>query len=125
MFEQHDRWLEELLEYTDRKESVTCASGHMPPTAIAQEIAAACADTREHTGQQSASWESMAADLSDTLDWIGPDLLALVDTPGRAVHHAITNDLLVPRPTGRPRLDDTKRPIVAAQTAALAAVLDQ
>jgi hypothetical protein len=31
MFEQHERW----LEYTNRKESVTCSSGHMPLTAIA------------------------------------------------------------------------------------------
>jgi hypothetical protein len=125
MFEQHERWLEELLEYTNRKEAVTCRSGYMPLTAIAQEIAVACADIREHTGQQAASWESMAADLSDSLDWIGPGLLALVDSVSQAVHHAITNDLLSTGPNGGRRLDDTKRPIVAAQTAALARVLDQ
>jgi hypothetical protein len=81
MFEQHERWLEELLEYTNRNEAVTCRAGYLPLTAITQEIAAACADARKHDNQQKASWESMAADLSDTLDWIGPDLLALVDTP--------------------------------------------
>ena len=48
MFEQHERWLEELIEYTDRKEVVTCRSGYMPLTAIMQEIATACADAREH-----------------------------------------------------------------------------
>jgi hypothetical protein len=47
MFEQQERWLEELREYTDRKEAVTCRSGYMPLTAITQEIADACADTRE------------------------------------------------------------------------------
>jgi len=126
MFEQHDRWFEELLEYTNRDEAVTCRSGYMPLTAIAQEIAAACADARDHGSLQIASWESMADDLFDSLDWIGPELLALVDTAGRAVYRAITNDLLVPSRTGaRPRLDDTKRPIVAAQTALLAAVLDR
>jgi hypothetical protein len=126
LFVQHERWLEELLEYTKREEAVTCRAGYMPLTAITQEIAAACDDIREHTGQQAASWESMAADLSDCLDWIGPNLLALVDTPGRAVRHAITNDLLVPRPPNpRPRIDDTKRPIVATQTAALAKILYQ
>ena len=52
MFEQHERWLEELLEYTNRKESLTCSSGHMPLTAIAQEIATACADTA--TSQRAA-----------------------------------------------------------------------
>jgi hypothetical protein len=125
LFEQHDRWLEELLEYTDRKEAITCSSGYMPLTAITQEIAAACADSRQHGGQQIAGWQSMADDLSDTLGWIGPDLLALVDAPGRAVRQAITHDLLVTGPNGGQRLDDTKRPIVAAQTAMLAAVLDQ
>jgi hypothetical protein len=91
MFEQHERWLEELLEYTDRKEAVTCRSGYMPLTAITQEITTACADAREHGRLQIGSWESMAADLSDTLDWIGPDLLALVDTPeGRSTARPLT-----------------------------------
>ena len=66
-----------------------------------------------------------AADLSDSLDWIGPELLALVGTPARTVHQAITNGILVPRSGTRPLIDDTKRPFVAAQTARLAAVLDQ
>lgn len=125
LFEQHERWLEELLEYTNRKEAVTCQSGYMPLTAITREIAAACADIRQHTSQQAGSWESMAADLADCLDWVGPGLLALVDTAGRAVHHVITTDLLSPGPNGGRRLDDTRRPIVAAQTAALANILDQ
>jgi hypothetical protein len=126
MFEQHDRWLEELLEYTNRKEAVTCRAGYVPLTAITQEITTACADARVHDHMQVDSWASMAADLSDSLDWIGPNLLALVDTAARTVHHAITNDLLLSRPPNpRPRIDDTKRPIVAAQTVALAAVLDR
>ena len=125
MFEQHDRWLEELLEYTSRKESVTCTSGCMPLTAIAQEIATACADNRQHSRQQSPNWQSMASDLADTLDWIGPDLQALVDHPARAVHHTVTNDLLVTGPNGGAGLDDSKRPVVAAQTAALTAILDR
>jgi hypothetical protein len=122
--EQHDRWLEELLEYTSRKEAVTCSSGYMPLTAITQEIVTACADSRPHSGQQIASWQSMAGDLSDTLDWIGPDLLALVDAPARAVHRAITNDLLAPGTNGRPRLDDSQRPLVGAAASALATILD-
>jgi hypothetical protein len=79
LFQQHDRWLEELLEYTNREEAVTCRDGYLTLTAIAQEIATACADARVHDHKQKASWESMAADLFDTLDWIGPGLLALVD----------------------------------------------
>lgn len=125
LFEQHDRWLEELLEYTNQKEAVACRSGYMALTAITQEIAAACDDIRKHTGQQAGSWESMAADLSDCLDWIGPHLLALVDTASQTVHRAITNDLLLTGPKGGRGLEDTKRPIVAAETAALAKVLDQ
>lgn len=125
MFEQHARWLEELQEYTDRKEAVTCRASYMPLTAIAQEVATMCADARVHDHMQIDSWDSIAADLSDSLDWIGPDLLALVDTPARAVHKAITNGVLVPRPGARPRIDDSKRPFVATLTAVLAAVLDQ
>lgn len=124
MFEQHVRWLEELEEYTNRTEAVTCRAGYMPLTAIAQEITAACADARVHDHMQIDSWESSGADLFDSLQWIGPELLALVDTPAQAVHQAITNGLLLPRPGARPRIDDTKRPFVAAQTALLAAVLD-
>ena len=89
MFEQHDRWLEELLEYTDRKEAITCSSGYIPLTAITQEIATACADSRPHSRRQVDSWQSMADDLADTLGWIGPGLLALVDAPGRAVQHGV------------------------------------
>jgi hypothetical protein len=74
---------------------------------------------------QRDNWESMAADLSDSLNWIGPELLALVDTPAQAVHQAITNGVLVPRPNRRPDIDDSKRPDVARLTAVLAAVLDQ
>lgn len=124
LFEQQERWLEELREYINREGAVTCRSGHMPLTAITQEVAAAGADARTHDHMQIDSWASMAADLADSLDWIGPGLRALVDTPAQAVHYAITNDLLVPRPNARPRLDDTKRPVVAAQTNVLAAVLD-
>lgn len=125
MFQQHARWLEELQEYTDRKEAVTCRAGYMPLTAIAQEIATMCADARVHDHMQIDSWDSIAADLSDSLDWIGPELLALVGTPARAVHQAITNGVLVPRPNRRRQIDDSKRSDVATLTAVLAAVLDQ
>ena len=47
MFEKRDRWLEELLEYTNRKELITCTSGHMPLTAITED-SRACALTRSH-----------------------------------------------------------------------------
>ncbi len=97
MFEQHARWLEELREYVDRKEPVTCGSGYMPLTAITQEVSAAGTDPRPHDGVYVDSWTSMAADLADSLQWSGPELLALVDTAARSVHQAITNGLLVPR----------------------------
>ncbi|MBF6072575.1 hypothetical protein IU436_26885 [Nocardia farcinica] len=44
MFEQRDRWLEELDEYTGRKETITCTAGRMPLTAIVDEISNACDD---------------------------------------------------------------------------------
>lgn len=123
LFEQHDRWLEELLEYTRRKESITCTSGHLPMTAILQEIADACADPQQHDRMQIYDWQSRASDLTDTLDWIGPDLKTLVDVLGQAILQAITNDLLTPGPNGGARLDDTKRPVVDAANAALIAII--
>ena len=66
---------------------------------------------------------SLASDLSDALDWVGPELQALVAAPGQAIHQAITNGLLVPRQGRRRTLDDTKRPMVDAATAALTAIL--
>lgn len=125
MFEQDARWLAELQAYTQREEVVTCRAGYMPLTAITQEIATASADARVHDHMQIDNWESMAADLSDSLNWIGPELLALVSTPAGAVHQAITNGVLVPRPPRRPQIDDSKRQAVVALTAVLAAVLDQ
>jgi hypothetical protein len=126
LFEQHARWLEELREYTDRKEPVTCRAGYMPLTAITLEISAAGADPRPHDGVYVDSWTSMAADLADSLQWLGPELLALVDTAARNVQQAITNGLLVPRAgAARPRIDDTQRPAVATRAAALAALLDR
>ena len=92
---------------------------------MAAEIADACADARVHDYMQRDNWESMAADLSDSLGWIGPELLALVDTPARAIHLAITNGVLVPRPNKRPDIDDSKRFDVARLTAVLTAVLDR
>jgi hypothetical protein len=123
MFQQHDRWVEELLEYTNREELITCTSGHMALTAIAAEIANACGDARVHDFQQRYDWQSMACDLADTLAWIGPELHGLVAVSGQAVHHAITNDLLETQPNGNLRLDDTKRPLVAAQIATLTGLL--
>jgi hypothetical protein len=126
LFEQHARWLEELREYIDRKEPVTCSAGYMPLTAITLEITAAGADPRPHDGVYIDSWTSMAGDLADSLQWIGHELLALVDTAARSVHQAITNGLLVPRAgAARPRIDDTQRPAVARRAAALAALLDR
>lgn len=124
IFEQHERWLAELREHTNRKETVTCRAGYMQLTAIADEIETACADAREHGKQQLPSWESIAADIDDSLEWIGPDLRSLVDTPARAVLDGINNDLLITGSGGGRQIDDTKRPFVARQTAALKAVLD-
>lgn len=126
MFEQHARWLEELREYIDRKEPVAGRAGYMPLTAITLEITAAAADPRPHDGVYIDSWTSMAADLDDSLQWMGPELLALVDTAARSVHQAISNSLLVPRAgAARPRIDDTQRPAVATRAAALSALLDR
>ncbi|WP_373235092.1 hypothetical protein [Mycobacterium marinum] len=123
MFEQRDRWLEELREHTGPKELVTCASGHMALTATSAELTAACADPQTHDKQKIRDWESLETDLADALDWVGPKLGALVGGLGQAIRQTITNHLLAPGPNGGARLDDTKRPVVGAATAALTAVL--
>ncbi|TDZ77375.1 hypothetical protein DE4585_04769 [Mycobacteroides salmoniphilum] len=122
MFEQHERWLEELREHTGRKELIACRSDHMPLTAIAAELTNACGDPQMHDKKKIRDWESLEADLADTLDWIGPELSALVDGLGRAICQTIANDLLAPGPNGGARIDDTKRPIVGAAAEALTAV---
>lgn len=74
MFEQYARWLEELREYTNRKEPVTCRAGYMPLSAITLEILSAGSDPRPHDGVYIDSWTSMTADLADSLQWLGPEL---------------------------------------------------
>lgn len=106
-----------------RDELVTCSSGHMPLTAIAAELTEACADPQTHDKQKIRDWESLETDLADALDWVGPELSALIDGLGQAIRRTITNDLLAPGPNRGARLDDAKRPIVGAATAALTAVL--
>lgn len=123
MFEQHDRWLEELLAYTRRKESITCTSGHMPLTAIVQEISDACADPLPHNHMQRYDWKSRASDLVDTLDWLGPQVKVLVSAPCQATVQAINTQLLCLNKKGKPDLDDTKRTLVDVATAALAAII--
>ncbi|MGV0596777.1 hypothetical protein [Mycolicibacterium porcinum] len=120
MFEQHNRWLEELREHIDQKQLVTCKSGHMPLSAIVAEIAEASSDPQPHDGRNKRDWRSLAVDLADARSWIGPEFNQLVDGPVRAIEQAITGDLLMNCTAG---LDDSKRPQVAAATASLTAVL--
>lgn len=123
MFEQRERWLEELRACTDEKESLTSTSGRMPWDAIVREIDAACSDARPHGRQQIRDWQSRVTDLTDSLDWIGPELLALVAIAGRAVVGAITSGLLVTT-AGTTTLDDTKRPAVGIRAGVLVSALD-
>lgn len=125
LFEQRDRWLEELREYVNRKELIICEAGYMPLPAIAEEITEAAADPRPHTRQQRYDWNSRARDLDDTREWLGPQLRAHVESAASEVSRTITTDLLIPRPNGNFALDDTKRPLVLAKVDALATVLDR
>lgn len=124
MFERRERWLEELREYVDRKELITNTTGHMPITSLAEEITAACADPRKHDYRHSPSWQSMARDLDDCLDWIGPSLHTCVSSAASAVHKTITQDLITANSRGKTSLDDSKRPVVANSAAALLSVLN-
>lgn len=125
MFEQHDRWLEELLHYINLKEVITCTSGHLSLPAILQEIADACADPQQHNWTQKYDWQSRASDLKETLDWLGPELKALVDVPAQGILQAITTQLLYTNKKGKLDLNDTKRPLVAVAAAALSTVIGQ
>ncbi|MEU1982080.1 hypothetical protein [Nocardia sp. NPDC019395] len=125
MFEQRDRWLEELDEYTGRKETITWRAGRMPLTAIVDEISNACADARQHTGQQVRDWRSIASDLDEAATWIGPQLQTLVGPKATVVYQTIMNRLLVPKTNGRGyNLEDSVRPVIAGQVDTLAKALE-
>jgi hypothetical protein len=79
IFQQRERWLEELHEYVNRKELIICDAGYMSLPAITDEITEAAADPRPHTRQQRYDWKSRARDLDDTRAWLGPQLRAQVE----------------------------------------------
>ncbi|MFC8525650.1 hypothetical protein [Nocardia sp. NPDC057227] len=123
MFEQRDRWLEELNEHTGREELITCTAGLMPLTAIVDEISTACIDARTHTGQQVRDWRSMASDLSEAVDWIGPNLNSIVASESAVVHKTIMNQLLVHKKGRVHDVNDSIRPQLAKQVDELAKAL--
>ncbi|WP_083954730.1 MULTISPECIES: hypothetical protein [unclassified Rhodococcus (in: high G+C Gram-positive bacteria)] len=124
IFQQRDRWLEELREYVRSDTQIICEAGYMSLPAITEEILQAAHDPRPHDGQQKNDWESRALDLEDALTWLGPELDALVNTAVSDLHTCITADLLAVK-KGRAVVDDTKRPAVAQNAASLAALLDR
>jgi hypothetical protein len=75
MFEQRDRWLEELSAHVGREESVVGSSGRMNLVAIAAEIVNADADERRQQRIHVPNWESMAVDLRDTTEYLGLEAL--------------------------------------------------
>lgn len=124
IFQQRDRWLEELREYVRNDTHITCEAGYISLPAITEEIVEAAHDPRPHDGQQKNDWESRARDLEDALTWLGPELHALVNTAVSDLHTSITAGLLAVK-KGRAVVDDTKRPAVAQNAVAVAALLDR
>jgi hypothetical protein len=125
IFQQRERWLEELREYVKRKEMIICRAGYMSLPAITDEIVEAAADPRQHTNQQRYDWKSRVRDLDDARMWLGPELLAQVEPSASEVSKAITSDLLPAKANGNFGLDDSKRPHVLAKAQALAARLER
>lgn len=81
IFDQRERWLEELRKYVREDASVICEAGYMSLPAITDEIAEAALDPQPHDGQQKNDWVSRARDLDDSLSWTGPELAVLADMP--------------------------------------------
>jgi hypothetical protein len=74
IFEQRDRWLEEMREQLQRKESVTSHLGYMDLVSIASEIVNAASDERKQTSLHIPNWKSLREDLADSLSYFGPEL---------------------------------------------------
>lgn len=123
IFDQRERWLEELREYVREDASVICEAGYMSLPAIADEIAEAALDPQPHDGQQKNDWISRAGDLDDSLSWTGPELAALVTAAVRDLHRSIASELLTGR--SRPSVDDSKRAVVTKEVTTLGVLLDR
>ncbi|GAA0997310.1 hypothetical protein GCM10009551_064690 [Nocardiopsis tropica] len=124
IFDQRERWIEELREYVLNNAAVICQAGVMALPAITEEIEEAALDPQPHNGMQKNDWTSRARDLEDSLKWVGPELASLVTAAVRDLHRLIANDLLTGS-SGPRAVDDSKRPDVAKWAAALGALLDQ
>lgn len=128
MFEQHERWLEELREHVNREEAVSSDSGRMNLVAIASEVVDADADERKQTRIHIPNWESMASDLGDTLDYLGPETSVVVRDAVIELVAAI-NALFrtAADQYGKPQryIDGDQRPAVRKCAAALYELLDQ
>lgn len=121
MFEMHARWLEELRSHVTADGSITHTTGYMTLVAITSEICDLCADPDTHNYW---TWDSIATDLDDVRDYLGPDTTGVVRTHVTAVLDTIRNEMFVARSGKTPTVDDTKRPVVAARAAAMHALLD-
>ena len=127
MFEQRDRWLEELSAHVGREESVVGSSGRMNLVAIAAEIVNADADERRQQRIHVPNWESMAVDLRDTTEYLGLEALSVVQEASAALIDAIDNlfvEQLDERGQARRGIDNERRPRVKASAAELFELLN-
>jgi hypothetical protein len=127
LFEQRERWLEELSAHVGREEAVTGSSGRMNLVAIAAEIVNADADERTQKRIQVPNWESMARDLRDTTEYLGPQTYCLVRDASAALIDSI-DGLFVEqqdeRGQARRSIDNERRPPVKASAAQLFELLN-
>ena len=127
MFEQRERWLEELSAHVGREEAVTGSSGRMNLVAIAAEIVNADADERTQKRIHVPNWESMARDLHDTTEYLGPEAYSLARDASAALIQSI-DDLFVEQQDehgqARRSIDNERRPRVKASAAQLFELLN-
>ena len=115
MFEQRERWLEELSAHVGREEVVAGSSGRMNLVAIAAELVNADADERRQKRIHVPNWESMARDLQDTTEYLGPEAYSLARDVSAALIDAIDNlfvEQLDERGQARRSIDNERRPRV-------------
>jgi hypothetical protein len=127
LFEQRERWLEELSAHVGREEAVAGSSGRMNLVAIAAEIVNADADERTQKRIHVPNWESMARDLQDTTEYLGPEAYSLARDAAVALIDAIDNlfiEQLDERGQARRSIDNERRPRVKASAAELFELLN-
>lgn len=94
LFKRYDRWIEELNEVVSSKRTPLASSREMDLVAISTEILEACRDRRDLERFGFPIWESMASDLENTLNNLGPETQKLINDTTNTLLTTIRQKLL-------------------------------